>query len=68
MNINGNEEDDDKPEEGKSVDKDGNATGLSVAEVHRSAVTRHLTYQPRHQHHKQHHRYQHWPPIRHFLY
>ncbi|PON77272.1 hypothetical protein PanWU01x14_028910 [Parasponia andersonii] len=65
VNVNGDEEDSDEAEEDNGVDEYGSATCLHVAKLDHSASGWNLKQQTWAQQHEQHHRYDHWTPIRH---
>ncbi|KAA8530095.1 hypothetical protein F0562_004804 [Nyssa sinensis] len=53
VDTNSNEEDGDEAKVDDGVDEDGDAAGLHVGKLHRSALTGKLEQQPRRQQHEQ---------------
>lgn len=65
MNSDGDKEDGEKPKEDDGMYDYGGTAGLHVPKLHHSPPAWYLKQKPRSQQHKQHHRYNHWAPIRH---
>lgn len=65
MNFDGDQEKGDDTEVEQSVDENGRAARVKVAEFDASVLPRHLKQQPRRQQHEQHHRHEHRPPVQH---